>query len=150
MAAGAGGRPRKPTEQKIREGTARADRINPNEPSYGVSAPEIPANVAANPEAAAHWHATVAEMLETRTITRVNLSALATKCMSWADMVRLDLDPESSFADRVKARICMRQSDSALGITPTTVGKVSAAPAREPQSALARIQARGHALRAVR
>ena len=115
MAAGAGGRPRKPTEQKIREGTARPDRINPNEPTYPVSAPEKPANVAANPEASAHWDDTLAEMLLTRTVSRVFLSALATKCMSWADMVRLDLDPASSLADRVKARICMRQSDARWG-----------------------------------
>ncbi len=149
MAAGAGGRPRKPTEQKIREGTARADRINANEPTYPTSAPDKPANVAANPEASAHWDATLAEMLPTRTVSRVFLSALATKCMSWADMVRLDLDPESSFADRVKARICMRQSDSALGVTPTTVGKVSAAPPAAIKSTLAQLQDMHHGLRAV-
>jgi len=77
--------------------------------------PEKPPNVAANPEASAHWDDTLAEMLLTRTVSRVFLSALATKCMSWADMVRLDLDPASSFADRVKARICMRQSDARWG-----------------------------------
>jgi hypothetical protein len=123
MAAGAGGRPRKPTEQKIREGTARADRNNPNEPTYPVSVPEKPPNVAANPEASAHWDDTLAEMLLTRTVSRVFLSALATKCMSWADMVRLDLDPASSFADRVKARIQARRAElrpvqGAWGKTP--------------------------------
>jgi hypothetical protein len=43
--------------------------------------------------------------------------------MSWADMVRLDLDPASSFADRVKARIQARRAElrpvqGAWGKTP--------------------------------
>ena len=138
------GRPLVPTAVKRARGTLKPSRENTNEPEYAVEAPEKPSQVAARAEASAKWDTTLAEMLEKRTMAKVYLGALAGYCLAWADLCQCeDLKaapgfvwfvegPQGQKAHPVFKEIAIahghiRQYASALGITPTTVGKVTAA-----------------------
>jgi phage terminase small subunit len=143
------GRPRKPTARHLVEGTTtHRDRLNLNEPQYPVVAPDKPEVVAANETASAEWDRIVPELLAQRTIGRVSLSGLVAYCLAFARVIDVERDPASTIKERIDCATSLRQADSALGITPTTAGKVSSAPAAQAPSALAEIQEKRRALRA--
>ena len=142
---------RKPEAVKRIQGTSRPDRTNVNEPQYDVVAPVKPDHITADPIASAEWDRTVAEMVAKGTIADVYHGVLEGYCFAYRDMIHHESDYQNtSLRDRREARTDVRQFSNILGLNPSAVGKVTAAPTATKQSALSRIQEMGRGLRAVR
>jgi P27 family predicted phage terminase small subunit len=78
-----------PTELKILQGTARADRMNGSEPKPEVMVPECPAHL--NDEAKAEWNRLAPQLAQLRILTALDMAVLAAYCVSfsrWADAER--------------------------------------------------------------
>ena len=136
-------------------------RPNPHEPTYPIEAPEKPSYVADDAIASAEWDRIVPMLLDQRVITAAYRAALEAYCSSYADVVRAErLKAQPDFvpfvASTMKSHPLVKQAHDArrelrawagvLGLLPTTVGKVSAAPmpeADDPDDALlTRMEAR--------
>jgi P27 family predicted phage terminase small subunit len=135
------GRPRKPTNLKIIEGTARADRINPDEPQYETEIPSCPAQLSAG--AKAIWFRVAPELKEKGLIAKINRETFAAYC-SYADrflkaerMIRTEgevigtaFGPKTNpwVGISLKCGAQMRQFSELYGLTPSSAGKVNAKP----------------------
>ncbi len=79
------GRPRKPKNSKVLEGTFRKDRDNPNAPRPRPGIPEAPDWMP--PEAQREWGRVVAEMESLGIVCKLDRSDLAVYCCLWAKFV---------------------------------------------------------------
>ena len=59
----------KPTARKKAEGTYRADRAAPNEPTPEPAMPEMPAEIASDVDATLCWNRTAPKLLADRVLT---------------------------------------------------------------------------------
>jgi P27 family predicted phage terminase small subunit len=136
------GRPRKTRAQHELHGTTPA-RPNLQEPQYPIEAPGKPAYIAANAIASAEWDRVLPMLIEQRVMTPAFRAALENYVTAYADVVAGErLKAEPGFAmylgEKLKlhpvvklvndARRELRSWAGVLGLLPTTVGKVSAAP----------------------
>lgn len=78
----------KPTAQKKREGTYRADRVAAREPAEAVELPEMPAVVRSDKEARVCWEQLAPLLLQRRTIAVAHAVTLAGLCISYSMLVR--------------------------------------------------------------
>jgi P27 family predicted phage terminase small subunit len=158
------GRPRKSAAQHELQGTVRPSRMNPNEPRYPVTAPEKPAHIEANAIASAEWDRVAPLLVEQRVMTDAYRAAFEAYTLAYGAMVAAEQTQAApGFKAYVKAgksglrahpaikaandaRAELRQWAAVLGLLPTTVGKVSAAPLPEAQddedALLARLERR--------
>lgn len=145
------GRPRKPTARHEIEGTARADRINADEPRYAVAVPEKPPAVEARPLASTEWDRICPIMLAQRTLSPAFRVAVEMYVLCYADVQdaergvkRARGTMEKAQASRTlrDARKELRQWAVECGLTQASVGKVSSAPPAEEESPLAQLEAR--------
>lgn len=144
------GRPRKPTARHELEGTARADRMNADEPRYPVEAPPKPAHIKARKLASAKWDDVVPIMLEQRTLSPAYATALELFCLSYANGIEYeekarkarDFDRHRTYRKLAEnAQKEHRQWVSQLGLSAATSGKVSSAPPSKDESPLAKLRA---------
>lgn len=77
------GRPSKPTEIKLHQGTARKDRINPNELKLKKipGLPGLPSRLRGNPEVAELWESTVRTLFELGMLAEAHLPSVAAYCV---------------------------------------------------------------------
>jgi phage terminase small subunit len=132
----------------------RPTNPNPHEPRYAIEAPAKPEYIAANADASAEWDRVMPLLLEQRVITAAFRAALEGYVLSHADVVvgeRLKAQPGfSPFVVEVTvdgagnehqklkphpvtklvndAKRELRAWAGALGLLPSTVGKVASAP----------------------
>lgn len=78
------GRPPKPTSLKMLQGTARADRVNDDEPKPTPGVPDCPAWL--NNDAKKEWRAIVPELERLGLLTAVDGAALAAYCQAYGDL----------------------------------------------------------------
>lgn len=79
--------PKKPTQQKKLEGTARKDRANAAEPQYEARLPEPPDCLSA--DALEEWHRIGPILHSQRVISEADRGILAVCCEAWAEFVEL-------------------------------------------------------------
>lgn len=84
------GPPKKPTKLKLVQGTARPDRIDPNEVEPEVECPSCPSHLEG--EARAEWERIAPELTRLGVIARIDRSALAAYCLTWATTVEMEQD----------------------------------------------------------
>lgn len=74
----AAGRPAKPLELKVIQGTAREDRINKQAPQYEVikRVPAVPPALKKNKKAAAHWRRLASQLINHKLLNHVNIDLL--------------------------------------------------------------------------
>lgn len=133
------GRPRKPTALKLLQGTARPDRMNPNEPQPEVVIPKKPAHLKG--EAGREWKRIVPELVGLGLISRIDRAALAAYCTAYATYVETDRilqragltfeTPNGFLQQRPEVSIRARALDqmkgflSLFGLSPADRSKVS-------------------------
>lgn len=137
------GRPRKPIQAKILDGSYREDRDGPIPPATG-SPPESPAGL--HGEALAFWGRVVPDLIERGVVAGSDTTALVLMCEWWALYRRLrdSLPPEGSLAgqtqtitqmaiatdkfDRLASRFGLNPSDRArLRLPPPGAAKTGKA-----------------------
>ena len=84
------GRPRKPTGLHVIDGTARKDRMLPNEPKPEPVRPSCPTWLAK--EAKREWRRIAAELESLGLLTRVDRAALAAYCQCYARWVEAEAE----------------------------------------------------------
>lgn len=77
------GRQVKPTALKLLQGTARADRCSPYEPTAEVSIPDMPPILAG--DAAIEWERVTKQLQSMGMVTQVDMALLAVYCQAWGD-----------------------------------------------------------------
>lgn len=77
------GRPRKPAELKVLQGTARPDRENATEPKPVIGASDCPAWLDAT--ARGEWQRMAPALERLRILTEIDTAALAAYCQAYAD-----------------------------------------------------------------
>ena len=80
------GRPRKPSQLKRLQGTARPDRVNANEPQPDPAIPTRPGWLL--PEAKREWNRVVPGLSKLGLLTALDRGAIAGGCQWWAMYVR--------------------------------------------------------------
>lgn len=136
---GSGGHNRKPTALKLVQGTYRADRATPNEPTPDVEAPSCPTWL--HPEAKREWRRIIPELEALGLIAKIDRAALAAYCQAyaeWWEMERAIAEhgrvqvTESGYvaqrpevAMRNKALDTMRAFLREFGLTPVSRTRVS-------------------------
>jgi phage terminase small subunit len=73
---------------KLLRGTARGDRINPNEPHPRLSSGRVPRWLRLPPDARGVWSRLAPGLVATRVLTELDELALALVCLSVADFLR--------------------------------------------------------------
>lgn len=142
------GRPRKPTGLHVIDGTARKDRMMPNEPKPALIRPSCPAWLAK--EAKREWRRIAKELEDLGLLTRVDRAALAAYCQCysrWKDaeaLVAAEGLTETTDKGNViqhpavgianKAMAEMRAFLSEFGMTPAARTRINAKP-REDKGA---------------
>jgi P27 family predicted phage terminase small subunit len=101
------GRPRKPTEVKIAQGTNRPDRDMSIKMNEGI--PDPPGYMSA--QALIHWDRCVAACRKVRTLTEADGDALAMLCVSFEEWKAADI------IVRDEGEICRVQHTSKKGVT---------------------------------
>lgn len=79
---------KKPTALKILQGTARADRINADEPTPDVDIPKMPTHL--SKEAGAEWRRITPLLKEHGLISKMDMACLAMYCTFWGDHVKAE------------------------------------------------------------
>jgi P27 family predicted phage terminase small subunit len=144
-------RPRKPTEQKRREGTERPARANPDEPVYPAEAPPMPEWLSET--ARAEWGRLIPLLASQGVLAVTDLGIYAAYCQGIADLEAVTKELET--ADRyyksgtlikehpgVKLSLKLQEQikllASELGLTPASRSKVrpnAPAPPSDPMAA---------------
>ncbi|MEH6823850.1 MAG: phage terminase small subunit P27 family [Motiliproteus sp.] len=149
--------PKKPTNVKILTGTARADRLNPNEPKPDIAIPSFPDHL--SKPAKAEWRRVTKELKDMGLICRLDRAAMAAYCSAygaWVDaenalqndgMVTVTpngLVVQSAWLQiRNKSLEQMHKFAVEFGFTPASRSKVSAAKPDPVNDELAEYMARG-------
>lgn len=144
--------PRKPTPLKIVEGTARADRLNPNEPKPPVSIPSCPSGLSAG--AKAEWRRIAPALEDMGLLSQIDRAALAGYCELYARWQKAEREIQkpaakgggevvttpngslqvSPWVSISRAALSeMRKFASEFGLTPASRSKVSAEPPKKEE-----------------
>ena len=142
------GRPRKPSALKLLQGTYRADRAAPNEPTPDVQVPTCPTWLHA--EAKREWRRVVPELEALGLVSLIDRAALAAYCQSYATWWTTERDiaengatqrSDRSGLESARPQVAIR--DQALrqmraflvefGLTPSARSRVSAVEKATPQ-----------------
>jgi phage terminase small subunit len=118
--------PPKPTALKILDGTARADRVNPNEPKPALGA-RPPSWLPRTGVAWSTWRKHTRVLGKVRVLTEADADALAAGCMALDEAIT----GTKSGADWHKVDAAWRRYWQCLqhfGMTPASRTKISAAP----------------------
>jgi phage terminase small subunit len=121
------GRPRKPHNVKVLEGTFRKDRENTSAPRPNPGIPEAPEWML--PEAQREWGRVIAEMENLGIITKLDRSMLAAYCQMWARWVEAEKVNEPLPASHMAQ---MRYLAASFGLDPAAREKLNAKP-KEPE-----------------
>lgn len=142
------GRPRKPTQLHIVTGTARNDRMNPDEPQPGIEIPSCPPGLSAG--AKTEWRRISPILEDMGLLSNMDRSALAAYCETYGRWMRslkeiqkggevietpngsLQVSPWVSIARNAEKEI--RQFCSEFGMTPASRSKVSATDPAKKQT----------------
>ena len=82
------GRPRKPTELKLIQGTAQKCRMNPNEPKPDVDIPDTPHHL--SKPAREEWARITPLLKDLGLISQLDLVELSFYCQAWGDHVQAE------------------------------------------------------------
>ena len=76
------GRPRKPTNLKLLQGTFRSDRAERHEPKPTIEIPAMPDHL--SEEAQKEWHRITPELFKLGLVSKIDFSLIVMHCESWA------------------------------------------------------------------
>ena len=123
---------RKPTQLKVLQGTARADRLNPDEPCPDIEYPDPPEFLL--PAARDEWDRIVPILIDLKMISKADQVALALYCQTWGRILEVenilkgDLDADTHLK---YLRISNSLNDQArkfiteFGLSPASRSRVS-------------------------
>ena len=123
---------RKPTQLKVLQGTARRDRLNPDEPCPDVESPEPPDFLL--PAARDEWDRIVPILIDLKMISKTDQVAIALYCQTWGRILEVenilkgDLDADTHLK---YLRISNSLNDQArkfiteFGLSPASRSRVS-------------------------
>jgi phage terminase small subunit len=128
-----GGSLRKPTALKLLEGTARPDRLNPNEPEFDLASGSPPSWL---PKKAKEvWQERAVVLLERKVLTEADVELFAKYCIIAA---KTRLMAKATKTDKVRQFLQLAQQERLLaiefGLTPASRGRVSGDNSKPPKN----------------
>ncbi len=140
----ASGRKRKPTNDKVLQGTFRKDRANPNEPGHEISKLEPPEFIKTNEYAIKEWEKVSPGLSNRAVVATVGEGAVERYCMVYArwrqaeyELSLLSLTDKTSNGNNIqnplvgianKAAELSNKLAVELGLTSASASKVSGIP----------------------
>lgn len=133
-----GGRPLKPTALKVLKGTARADRLNPDEPQPKAVKLPAPPSVELKESAMREWERITRELISVNVLTVIDYSMLEMYCYYYGEWVEASKIVNSEGAIQRDGRLhgAVRVAKEAyeaahkigmqFGITPSSRARINA------------------------
>lgn len=124
-----GGRPPKPTELKVLQGTFRKHRANPTEPKVAPSSMRPPAYL--DDDAKKQWRVFAKELLDMGVLTTVDRTALARYCelqvLYRSTKKQADYSPQM-IGHLLKLAVELRTLETQFGMTPSSRTRIHVTP----------------------